>query len=46
MNEASKVYGLGVYVYQKAGAWYADYRGKVYQFEGDRLELSRYGAGA
>ena len=41
MNQASEVYRLGVHVYQEAGRFYADYRGKKYVFHNDQLTLLR-----
>jgi len=41
MNQASRQYGLGYYVYQKKGKWYVQYRGKTHNFRGRSIRLKR-----
>ena len=41
MNQTSNAFGLGFQVYQKNYEWFADYKGKTYEFTKDHLYLKR-----
>lgn len=41
MNQASNVYNLGYYVYQKQGIWYVHYNNQTHQFIGNKCILWR-----
>lgn len=41
MNQASKQFGLGYYVYQKDYEWYVEYQGETIRYQGLRMELQR-----
>jgi len=41
MNQASGVYNLGYYVYQKDGQWITEYKGKLFPWNGDMMTIER-----
>ncbi len=41
MNQTSKEYGLGFYVYQRDFQWYVGHNGKEYLFKGNTVTLER-----
>lgn len=43
MNQASNQFDLGYNVFQKDFNWFVDYRGKVFEFNENRIVLNRKG---
>ena len=39
MQQASRQYGLGYNVFQKAGEWFVDWKGVTLPFDGDSITL-------
>lgn len=42
MNQASNQFDLGFKVFQRAGQWYATFKGEEHKFDGNKLELLRH----
>lgn len=40
MNQTSNQFELGYVVYQRDFDWFVDYKGKTYEFENSKLELT------